>query len=152
VIASEDVFSALFSLLTPLGPVSGGGSGMFATLTRQLRLVEDVTPQMMPYIGQLQVSATPQNETFGGPSLWTYRAEWYIYANGPSGGGPTTPILNPLVDAVRNIFPQEGGTAAGVTIDSKQCIMAFDGLVEYYEGLLDTKCVAKIPFRLMIPN
>lgn len=149
---TEAIFAGLFGILAPIGPVSGGGDGTFVTMTRRLQLVEDVDGERMPYVGQLQIDRAPVQETFAGVATWIVRAVWYVYVNAPNMDTASTPLLNPAVDAILNLFPQEGGPVFGYMIGTKQVSLAFDGPVKFYEGLLDSKAVAEIPLKLLIPN
>lgn len=144
---SEDVFSALFSLLAPLGP---SGTNVFKTVTRRLQVVEDVDSTYMPYVGQIQISKTPVN-TMAGPMGYTYRAEWYIYTYEDDMQTPTSPNLNAAVEALLALFPAEGN-ALSFKVGTAQANIFIDGSVEWYEGVLDTKSVAKIPIQIMVQN
>jgi hypothetical protein len=151
-IAAEDIYNALFELPTQaLGPVAGGGNGTFKTTTRRLKLVEDVDAGQMPYLGQLQLDILRDIETTQGTLGWEYHAEWYIYVSAPNEDAPSTPLMNPIIDKIRNLFPQEGGSALGFVVDGKVCTI-LHGAIEFYEGLLGSKSVAKIPVIVKVPN
>lgn len=145
-IATETIYQSLFELLQ-----DPSLAGVFVTTTRRLKLVEDVDENQMPYLGQLQLDRLPEIDVLGGTLGWVCNAEWYLYVSAPNEDVPSTPILNPIVDKLLNLFPQEGGSALGFTTGGKVCTLTH-GAVEFYEGLLGQKAVVKIPIKVRVPN
>lgn len=147
-INTELAYAALFDLLASLKKPSGS----FVTVSRRLRHVEDVDPAQMPGIYQLQLSRTPEAQTFNGIATWILRAHWYIYVSAPNMNAPSSPLLNPRVDDALALLPQEPNQAIAITLNGQQVILTMDGPVEFFEGLLDTKAVARIPLKMIVPN
>lgn len=146
----ESVYAASFALLQQLS-ASVSPPGPFKTVSRRLRLVEDVDPSQMPAVYQLQLSMTSELTTFQGMAVMGYRAHWYIYASTQDMDVPSTPILNPLVDSVLSRVPQEtSGTAVQVQVGGTTVTLTVDGKIEFFEGLLDTKSVARIPILIRV--
>ena len=144
---TEACYAATFALLNTLSSV-----GNFKTITRRLKHVEDVAPEMMPYVAQLQINRGPFKEVMNGIAVWVLRAHWYIYVSAPDMDSPTTPILNPRVDEVLALLPQDEDAAAKVTVNGISVILSLDGAAEFYEGLLGTKSVARIPVKIIAGN
>lgn len=146
----EAVYAASFALLQTLAS-SVSPPGPFKTVSRRLRLVEDVGVEEMPAVYQYQLHAVPVQQTFAGLAVMTYRAHWYIYASAPNMDAASSPILNPLVDAVLARVPQETtGTAVQVQVGGDTVSLTIDGSIEFFEGLLDNKAVARIPILIRV--
>lgn len=143
--STEQVYAATFALLQDL---AGANPGLFKTVSRRLRLVEEVDPTQMPAVYQHQLTALSTQDTFAGLHMFSYTMDWYVYSYVSDMNQPSTPPLNALVDALLSVFPTEGGSITvqvnGVTVD-----MCLNGPVEYFEGLLDTKAVARINLRVV---
>lgn len=144
----ESLYAGLFSLLNSLLTTSGGP---FVTVTRRLDHVEDVDPAEMPYAAQNQVSESPATETLQGGATTLAVVHWYIYcAIDNQSTDPSTPTLNPLVDAVVGLLPAVAGATMQLVING----VAYGlkrGPVQYFEGLLGTKAVAKIEVVVLAP-
>lgn len=145
--SSESVYAASFALLQTL---SVGGN--FNTISRRLKHVEDVDPLAMPAVYQLQINRQPTIETLQGIAVWTLRCHWYIYVSAPDETAPSSPLLNPRVDEVLNLLPQDPEQAVQVSVGDLQIAITADGPVEFFEGLLGNKSVARIPIRMLVPN
>lgn len=145
---TEQVYAASFALLQTLS-TSVSPPGPFVTVSRRLKLVEEVGVQQMPAIYQHQLTIRPTVETLMGIAMLSYRCDWYIYASVQNMDIPTTPVLNPLLDAVLAKVPQETtGTTLEVQVDGVTVNLTVDGPIEFFEGLLDTKSVVRIPIHI----
>jgi hypothetical protein len=146
-LSTEDCYAATFALLETLQP-----AGNFKTISRRLIHVEDVAPEEMPAVYQLQINRGPFKEVMNGIAVWVLRAHWYIYVSAPDMKAPTTPLLNPRVDEVTQLLPQDDDEAAQVTVNGISVILTLDGAIEFFEGLLGTKSVARIPIKIIAGN
>jgi hypothetical protein len=138
----EDVYGGLFSLL------NGLVGGVLVTATRKLRHIDDVDPSLMPACYQNQLDEEPFRDTFEGARATRVTLHWWIYvAQDPLEGDPSTPILNPVVDAVLATLPGPGQALQinNVTINIER------GKIQFFEGLLETKAIAKIELFVIAP-
>jgi len=143
--STEQVYAATFAMLTQL---ANANPGLFKTVSRRLVLVEEVDPSQMPGVYQHQLTAFSKENTLAGLDIFAYTMDWYVYNYTPDMTTPTTPGLNALVDALLSVFPREGTSIRiqvnGITVD-----VSLNGPVEYFEGLLDTKSVARIHLQVL---
>lgn len=140
----EDVYNAIFSLLNGLVP------GTLKSASRRLLHIEDVTPDAMPCAFQNQVSESAFGDTMVGGQMTSINLLWYVYvAVDNESDDPSTPTLNPVVDAVVNLLPNINNQIA-IQIDGVTCQLR-RGAIQYFEGLLGTKAVAKIEVIVLAP-
>jgi hypothetical protein len=94
-VSREQVYQALFALLTPLGP---GGSGDFKTVTREVYPVQSWKPGEQPVLMLDEAYEDSQGDKFG---LITNKWTSYIHIGiTTTKGTPGATILNPLIDKV----------------------------------------------------
>jgi hypothetical protein len=137
---TEAAMAALFALLDPLT--------QFKTTSRRLQFVEDMAPEALPAVFQNQVARTDQ---FVMTQLFAsdIDVEWYVYCFQAKTDAASTPILNPLVDAIIEALPPDGGRL--VLASGAQVTVSRAGPTHYFEGLLGERAVARIPLRLRVP-
>lgn len=146
----EDVYAALFALLQPL--VGNKASGKpFRLASRRLQFVEDVDANSCPSIFQLQVEEAPAFNTFGGFAGWHLVVDWYIYVAFSDETSPSSPLFNPLVDAVSSVLPNEQ-TQIQLLVDGQAIGVSLRDKIRPYEGLLNNKAVVVIPLLLLVPD
>lgn len=139
---TEAAMVALFALLD-------GISVTLKTKSRRLLFVEDMPANDLPAVFQNQIARADNlglNELYAAD----FDVEWYVYAMQPNQDKPSTPILNPVVDAAINCLPPNGGK---ITLSNGSTVAVFrSGPTHYFEGLLGQKAVARIPIRLRVPK
>ena len=141
----EDVYNAIFGLVTPLAT-----SGLLQTTSRRLEHVEDVPSTSMPAMYQNQVMETPFKDSMSGAYLTQLDLEWYVYvATDPNLQDPSTPVLNPIVDALVALLPGVNNPYA-IQISGQTCNFS-RGKIQYFEGLLGAKAIAKIELSVIVP-
>lgn len=142
---SENVYSALFTLLKA---VPG-----FVTYERKWQMVEDVDPNLMPYLGIKERDRVVFARTSDGVDAWLLTVDVIIYVNQGDQTAPSSPIFNPLIDAVCNALSPSTvalpETLAGVqfapSIPVKERIM-------FFEGWLQGKSVVHIPIQILVSD
>ena len=137
---TEAAMAALFALLDPLT--------QFKTTSRRLLFVEDMAPEALPAVFQNQVARADQfvlNQLVASD----IDLEWYVYCYQGNDDAPSTPILNPLVDAVVNVLPPDSGV---LRVGDVNTTVSRSGPTHYFEGLLGSRAVARIPIRIKVPS
>lgn len=141
---TETAMSALFALLANVSGVT------LKTTSRRLQFVEDMQPEALPAVFQNQVA---RNDLFAQTTVYgaDFDVEWYVYCFQANMDLPTTPILNPLVDAVLAVLPPDG---ARVPLGDSGSTMTVSraGPTHFFEGLLGERAVARIPLRIKVPK
>lgn len=138
---TEAAMAALFALTNPLT--------QFKTRSRRLQFVEDMAPETLPAVFQNQVSRT---DNFALNTIYAadIDVEWYVYAYQANDLEPSTPILNPLVDAALNALPPDW---TKITLAGGATATVFRaGPAHFFEGLLGQRAVARIPIRMKVPK
>lgn len=137
---TEAIYSALWAKLTAIPG--------FVEKSRRLKHWNDVAPACQPAIYMAQGNQTPTTTT-GQPSKWLLSAELYIYAR-TDGRQDPGPILNPLIDAVRDainaVHPVTGKSL--LPVDGVEWAR-IDGTIETDEGTLGDQAVAIIPLSIL---
>lgn len=138
-IDTEAALAALFALTDPL-------ASSFKTRSRRLQFVEDMGAESLPAVFQNQVARTDEF-TFNAITAAVIDVEWYVYCFQGNSEAPSTPILNPLVDALLNQLPPVGPLlrVGGVAMTVSRA-----GPTHYFEGLLGERAVARIPLRVKV--
>lgn len=131
----ESIYAAIFAL-APAG---------FTTTSRRLQLWEDVKPAQMPALFQQQHAETVTGKPNMPPKI-KGGVTWWIYAYADPSASPylaPSQVLNPLLDAVENVFAAKAAipnTLGGLVA---QCYI--DGGIETDEGYLGDLSVARVP-------
>lgn len=141
----EAVYAAIFQLVDPLV-----AADTLQTASRRLEHVEDVPSTSMPAMYQNQVAEYPFQDSMSGGILTRIDLEWYVYvATDPNTRDPSTPVLNPIVDALVGLLPSATNPMS-IHIDGQACSFS-RGKIQYFEGLLGAKAVAKIELSVIVP-
>jgi len=116
---TENVFAAFAALMGTLGPQ---GSGLFNTVERKWQMIEDVDPSAMPYLGIKEVGIGVRDRSNDGIETWLLKANVIVYVNNPDTTQPSSPLFNPLFDAISNLLPPQAfplpETDAGVQFNA----------------------------------
>ena len=145
-VTREQVFSAIFERVCAIDGI--------ATKARQLVSINQVAPEAMPAIYQVQEgqkyqwegggwdrgSGTPFVQLDG--SLWLYVA--------PE-DKPHSEALNPLIDAIEAIFAPDNAMRDVCTLGGLVNWARITG-VEISEGLLGEKSIAVVTFSVFLPR
>lgn len=146
----ETVYAALFSLLSPL--VGDRASGLpLRVASRRMEFAEDVPAESTPGVWQLQLDERVAVNGVGGFIGWHLHVDWYVYVTQNDEAAPSSPLFNPVLDAVTAVLPNETmGTA--LRIGDTTIGVSFREAIKVYEGILNNKAVVQIPLRLLVPN
>lgn len=148
----EQVYAAAFAKAQTLLATNGGP---FAFMSRRLEFVEEVPTENFPNLFQFQTDQEPLLHSLSGPVGWWLDLEWYIGCEQPDTALPSTPILNPLVDAVCDLLTVDPTEPTTLTFEAAgeeyNCAMWITGTIQVWEGLLGNRAVAIIPIRIQVP-
>lgn len=153
----EEIYSALFALLAPIT----GPALPLKTTSRRLQFVEECDIGLMPGVWQNQYQEVPAAYGTLGVACWYFDVDWYLYCGNNDETVPTTPIINPALDAVMSVLPKEDSTGAvngilRVTVPGYTsplvCTVSLREPVRTWEGLLNNKSVTEIPLRILVPT
>ena len=142
----ESVFGALFAALAT--------SAGYVTTSRSWRHVDEVAPQEMPALFQVELTETAKQE-YRKPVLWHWPVDVIIYAHAMAAEQQNytdvVSLLNTLIDAALAAIapPYDGAqTLGGLVTDVR-----VNGRLEKFEGRIDSgrRAVAIIPLEI-IPN
>ncbi len=102
----ENIYSALFALLTPLGPDGPGSPPMFNTVSRRLIPNSQLTPESQPALFMIESAENYQQEHIKMPPVVTLYADLWIAqffssALGPESAVPAT-VINNLMDSLED--------------------------------------------------
>lgn len=135
----EEIYAALFAELQALLP-------SLTTVSRRLKHIEDVQPAEFPCAYQVQQDelASAKHKM---PTIWTFRAEWWVYVYEPDVNNAPSSKINPVLDIVTTALDPKsphqlqmlGGRVYNATID---------GTIEVIEGVLGDRALAIIPIRI----
>ena len=150
----DQTYAALLALLDPLLTSNGGP---LVTTTRRLDIINDVAPELMPYVGQNQDNQEPFAYTMDtGPNGWYFDASWYVYVSAPDMQAPSSPILNAVLDAILDLVSINPSEPTPLTFTAGGEVYNFglwlNGAVQVWEGLLDNKAAAIIPLRIQVTD
>lgn len=142
----ESVFGALFTALS--------NSAGYVTTSRSWRHVDEVAPQEMPALFQVEMPETAKQER-GRPTIWHWPVDVFLYAHAQAAEQQSytdvISLLNNLIDAaLAAIAPAYDGRATlGGLVDDVRVV----GTLEKFEGRIDSgrRAVAIIPL-VIIPN
>ncbi len=152
----EEIYAALFALLDPLKV-----AGKLKHTSRRLEFVEEVDIGLMPGVWQNQYMELPSAYAQTGVACWQFDVDWYLYCGNNDETVPTSPIINPALDAVMSVLPRADGTGAvngilRVTIPELAaplvCTISLREPVRTWEGLLNNKSVTEVPLRILVPT
>lgn len=142
----EDCYAALFALLAPLVT-----AGKLKKVSRRLEFAEDVAAEDTPGVWQIQVTESPRFTSFGGFAGWTLIVDWYIYVTQNDETAPSSPIFNPILDAVMSVLPNDQADIQLLVSGEAVAVSLRDSL-RVYEGILNNKAVVHIPLQLLVPD
>lgn len=138
----EQVYAALFNLL---GTLPG-----LKTVSRRLQNAQDMQPEGFPAAFQLQGK---QAAKYSGntPSIYTWRADWLLYAHNSDQTVSPTTQLNALIDAATALLvpaPSTNRQTLGGLVE----YCAIDGDIEVFEGILGDRSIAILPISILLPG
>lgn len=135
---TETALAALFALTAPLS--------QFKTKSRRLQFVEEMGAEVLPAVFQNQI-ARADSFTQNKLVYSDVDVEWYVYCFQGNSTAATTPILNPLVDALLEALPPDGGM---LQVGGRGMPVYRAGPTHYFEGLLGERAVARIGLRIKV--
>lgn len=145
----EQAYAGLFALLDPLVT-----AGTLKETSRRLEFAEDVAPERTPGVWQLQLDEQPFVYSFGGIGGWDLLVDWYIYVTQSDETAPSTPIINPVLDAVVGVLPlanDNDDPNGNVYVNGVRLTITLRDKIHFWEGLLNQKAVVQIPLRIRVP-
>lgn len=137
----EQVYAALFAQLSTLPGLK--------TVSRRIRNAQDMQPEEMPAAFQLQGEQVVKYQG-NTPSIYTWKADWLLYAfNSDPTVSPTTQ-LNALIDAATALIaPPFGKQTLGGLVE----YCAIDGNIQVFEGVaLGNTAIAILPISILLPG
>ena len=141
-IEREPLYAALFAKLSALPG--------FVTTSRKLKHWSDVGASEQPALFQAQKSETPAQST-GSPAEWKLHLDLYLYAQSVGADSPAT-ILNPLLDAVCNLFEPENPVTNRCTLGGLVHYARIAGTIETDEGALGDQAVCIVPIEILVTD
>ena len=143
----ETIYAALFALIS--------GKAPFITTSRVLKHWNDVGPEEMPALFQVQKTEEKKQQR-GTPAIWTLRTDLYLYVhtNAQQLGGSITAsqLLNPLLDAVTGAFAIDDLSNNVCTLGGMVSHAWIDGAIETSEGQLGDHEIAIVPVAVLVPD
>ena len=135
----EPIYQALFTLAS--------GSASFLTKSRRLRHWSEVSPSEMPALFMTQKTESAKTQT-GLPTIWTLSVDLYLYVESADVNVAPATLLNPLLDAITNLFdpPAQSGRQ---TLGGLVQYCRVNGNIETDEGILGNMAVAIIPIEVL---
>lgn len=138
----ELIYSTLFNTIK--------GLASFNTSSRTFKHFADVADTDQPALFQVQVREEPSTQT-GQPTKWLLQVELYVYVhNGESPDNPPSSQLNPILDAITNLFSPDP-VSAKQTLGGLVHYVRVSGAIETDEGLLGPQGIAIIPIEISVP-
>lgn len=134
-------------------------TGSYKVASRRLQFVEDMGAEYLPAIFQNQTNESPKQMTEAGIVAWSFDVDLYVYAFQPDTNSPSTTILNPLLDAITDVFEEDNQYGGQLRIPYTDdngpqelvCELAINGGIKVWEGILGQKAVAIVPVRVLVP-
>lgn len=148
----EKIYSALFTRLQQ--SVRGSPSNA-RTVERRLREIEDIPPEQMPYVGQVQMDEVVRCDIPGVVSRHELHVIIYAYvatqkddANGPAA------VLNPVLDAIQQVFTPDTDSQdpnlSNCTLGGLVISAYIEGKISTSQGNLGEKELAVVPVTLLL--
>ena len=151
----EDFYAAVWALFSPListaSPPVPTPATPFVSGSRQLVHFDQVDIVEMPALFQNQVSETPWLVSNGGQVGTIFEIELYVYCPSDQANVDTVPstFLNPCMDGLDTQIPRLGNPKNVVLLGAPVEMVA--GKIEYFEGLLSDKSIAKRTIYIRAP-
>ena len=142
----EDCYAGLFALLQPLFD-----NGTLKRISRRLEFAEDAPAENTPGVWQVQIEESKRFDTFGGFAGWTLVVDWYVYITQSDETQPSSPIFNPIMDAVTGVLPNDV-TGTQLIVSNEAVGVVLRDKIRPYEGLLNNKAVIVIPLALIVAD
>jgi hypothetical protein len=113
-IGREQIYSALFNLLTPLGQDSADQPPVFATVSRRPVPISQLTPEMLPALFQCEAGEKYEfkNLMLSAPPVITLYADLYVvqyFSDAVAFEATPSTVVNNLMDTVEDALQQPGG-------------------------------------------
>lgn len=155
-IVREDIYAALFAKISTLlqDPITNP-TGPIKTASRRLKTISAVPSEMQPAIFQVQAREGPTDVKRGLPTKWNLKPELWVFVWCSDLDSPSTPLLNPIIDAIEGVFKPDNPTVQDCTLGGKvsHCrIQSRD--IEIFEGVTTGstgyQAIAIIPIDIMV--
>lgn len=134
----EDIYAALFAHLQAVPGLT--------TTSRRLKHVDEVQPVEFPVAYQVQQDENAQARP-AMPTVWTLRAEWWLYSYEPDPNAAPSQKLNPLLDAVTSALDPERPLEL-TTLGDRVYHACVGGTVEVIEGVMGDRAIAIVPIKI----
>lgn len=143
----DSIYQALFALASG---ATISGKPAFKATSRGIRSWSQVATEEKPALYQFQVEESLRRNTGSGmPYVDRMLVELYIVVGQQDDSQPSSPLLNPLVDAVIAAL-QPSTTAELQTLGGLVYDVRLSGKIEYREGMLGTtNAFAVIPVEIL---
>jgi hypothetical protein len=146
VIDREQIYAALWSLAS--------GAASFATKERRLRHWSQVTPAEQPALFMAEKQGRAAVPVLGAPTVWTLKADLYLYVHSSDPYLSPATLLNPLIDAVEAaLWPTTIGPGGRFvqTLGLPGIVQhaQISGDIETDEGVLGDQAIAIIPVEIL---
>lgn len=134
-------------------------TGAYKVSSRRLQFVEEMPAENLPAIFQNQRGESPKQTTVAGIAAWDFDVDLYVYALQPDTNAAATTILNPLLDAITDVFEDDNQYGAQLRVPYTDdtgpqelvCDISINGSIHIWEGILGDRAVAVIPVRVLVP-
>lgn len=124
----------------------------FNTVSRRLKHWQDVPVAQMPALFLAQQHETV-TQTTRQPAILTLHSEIYIYVStGTSQTINPFSILNPIVDAITNLFTASNYQNGNNSLNGLVHTCKLSGTIETDGGILGNIAVAIIPLEIIVPQ
>lgn len=146
----EEVYAGMFAKIAALKT-----SGDLAEASRRLMFVEELAPELFPAVYQNQMTERVIHYGTGGPLVWEFCLEWYVYVRQPDTTQPSSPLLNAVLDkALATLGNAADPTQPGTfeTPSGVICGCSVNGEIPMWEGILGDRAVARVPLRILVPT
>jgi hypothetical protein len=155
----ETIYNTLFNLGAG---ILVNGKPAFITTSRRWKNYSQVPPEQQPAFFQVQRREMPRSEKtqgvsgIGVPAKWELHVDWIVYVN--TGGDQNvipSSFLNPIVDALEAILPNQRNTGPGnpsaQTLGLRGVIDAriIDTEILLDEDVTGEQALALIPVRIL---
>lgn len=139
---------AIYAALYARGVTAAG----FATTSRRLKHIEDLSPGDFPAFYQVQMKEDWAHKAGNLPPTGGLRVEWWTYVYGTDPDLSPGAQLNPLIDALCASVGLPPASNGAQTLDGLVTSVELDGSIEYADGALDDRGFARIPLLIKLPG
>lgn len=140
-VPTEEIYDALHTELQKMAT-----AGTVKTASRRLKHIEECDPVDMPVVYQVQ-QEEGASKRGNLPTVWTLRAEWWLYVCEPDERKAPSSALNPIKDAIVAVLSPDQQLNL-VTLGGRVYNACVDGTIEIVEGVLGDRALCIIPIKI----